>query len=129
MRFRKRTRARLLRIGLGATLGAAVATACVNALVGWVSGGGPWLLDPRHFSDKAQALAAYARHRPSCMLTAEQDPLAAVPRAAARNGIDPDLLTALVRVESGGRAHRISPAGASVAPCAPSGGTGGVLRV
>jgi|ERR1700686_189904 hypothetical protein len=129
MRFRKRTRARLLRIGLGATLGAAVATACVNALVGWVSGGGPWLLDPRHFSDKAQALAAYARHRPGCMLTAEQDPLAAVPRAAARNGIDPDLLTALVRVESGGRAHRISPAGASVAPCAPSGGTGGVLRV
>src|ERR1700694_4143447 len=100
MRFRKRTRARLLRIGLGALLGAAAIIACVNALVGWVSGGGPALLDPRHFTAKTQALAAYARHPPRCMLTSEQDPLAAVPRAAARNGVDPQLLTALIRVES-----------------------------
>lgn len=116
MRLRTRTRARLLRIGIGAALASAAATACVNALVGWVSGAGPWLLDPRHFSDKAEALGAYARHRPGCMILSEQDPIAAVPRAAALHGVDPDLLEAVVRVESGGRAHRISRTGA----CGPA---------
>lgn len=104
---------RQLRRGVAlAALALCAVTAAVNGAVRWVSGGGPWLLDPRHLGAKAAALGAYARHRPLCLLLQEGEPIAAVPAAAARHGVDPDLLEALVRVESSGQAHRISPAGA-----------------
>lgn len=108
----RRTQRRLRRVLAVAALAACAVTSAVNGSVRWVSGSGPWLLDPRHLGDKAAALGAYARHRPLCLLLHEGDPIAAVPAAAARHGVDPDLLEALVRVESSGQAHRISPAGA-----------------
>jgi soluble lytic murein transglycosylase-like protein len=116
MKLKKRTRARLRRAALIATTVFAGVTMAVNALVRFVSGTGPWLLDPRHLQDKALALLAYARHRPVCLLVSERDPISQVPRAAARHGVDPDLLEAMVLVESGGHAHRISPTGA----CGPA---------
>lgn len=111
-RLGKREQRRLRRAVAAAALAACAVTSAVNGAVRWVSGSGPWLLDPRHLGDKAAALGAYARHRPLCLLLREGDPIAAVPEAAARHGVDPDLLEALVRVESSGLSHRISPAGA-----------------
>jgi soluble lytic murein transglycosylase-like protein len=62
--------------------------------------------------EKARALAAYARHRPTC-LTAGHPELAPLIRAAERRHRLPSgLLAALVEVESNTLPHRISPAGA-----------------
>jgi hypothetical protein len=116
MKLMMRTRARLRRAALFAIAAVAAVTMIVNALIRWVSGSGPSLLDPRHLSDKAQALVAYARHRPLCLVVSERDPISQVPQAAARHGVDPDLLEAMIRVESGGHAHRISRTGA----CGPA---------
>ena len=116
MPMRRRTRTALRRTGLVALLAALVATATVNGLVRWVSGSGPWLLDPRHLGAKAHALVLYARHRPLCLLLSHATPAERVAAAARKSGVDPDLLEAMLRVESGGEAHRISPTGA----CGPA---------
>lgn len=106
-----------MRAGLAAALALSAVTASVNGLVRWVSGSStPWLLDPRHLGAKARALGLYVRHRPMCLLTDEGEPVKYVARAARRHGVDPDLLEAMLRVESGSRAHRISPTGA----CGPA---------
>ncbi len=61
---------------------------------------------------KAEALGAYARHRPACLLSghAPLEPLIA--EAERRHRLPSGLLQALVQVESEARVHRISPAGA-----------------
>jgi soluble lytic murein transglycosylase-like protein len=61
---------------------------------------------------KAHALAAYARHRPTCLLSGHPELPEQVRAAERRHRLPPGLLQALVEVESGARAHRISPAGA-----------------
>jgi soluble lytic murein transglycosylase-like protein len=62
--------------------------------------------------EKARALAAYARHRPTCLLSGHPELPGLVREAERRHRLPPGLLQALVEVESGARAHRISPAGA-----------------
>jgi soluble lytic murein transglycosylase-like protein len=87
--------------------------ASVNGLVRWLSGDGPWLLDPRHLAGKTEALLAYARHRPRCLLLEDDGDVQRLARdAAIHAGLEPELFQALVAVESSGRAHRISPTGA-----------------
>ena len=105
--------ANLRRAGLAALLGCALAVALINGALRWVSGGaGPHLLDPRWLGPKTLALAAYARHRPACFVLGEESALSCVPAAARESGVEPELLEALVRTESGGRAHCISERGA-----------------
>jgi hypothetical protein len=69
-------------------------------------------LSPFFLKEKLSALASYAAHRPFCFFRAhpEMDPLIA--EAGARQRLPRGLLAAVVQVESGGRPHRISRAGA-----------------
>jgi hypothetical protein len=69
-------------------------------------------LSPFYLRYKLSALAAYAWHRPHCVFVddAPMEPLLA--RAELRHRLPCGLLGAIVQVESGGRPHRISSAGA-----------------
>ena len=106
-------RSTVRRCALASLLGALIAIALINGLLRWVSGTpGPHLLDPRYLGPKARALAAYARHRPACLVFGEKSAYQCVPEAAGKSHLEPELLEALLRVESGGRAHCISERGA-----------------
>jgi soluble lytic murein transglycosylase-like protein len=61
---------------------------------------------------KAQALGAYARHRPACLLNGHEPLEPLIAEAERRHRLPSGLLQALVQVESEARVHRISPAGA-----------------
>ncbi len=61
---------------------------------------------------KAHALTAYARHRPSCLLEGHPELAPLIRDTERRHRIPTGLLEALVEVESNTRPHRISPAGA-----------------
>jgi len=104
------------RIAFVALAVACAAVATVNGLVVWVSGSGPFLLDPRRLGAKARALRTYARHRGGCLIWKDADVVETARKAARRHRVDPDLFAALVEVESGSVAHRISHAGA----CGPA---------
>lgn len=97
-------------------LAGAAALSCVIALNLAVAFFGETLVNPLSpFFLKARALALgrYALHRPLCALRGGHDDLSPVVVAAAqRHGLDRWLLAALVQVESGTKAHRISPNGA-----------------
>src|SRR4051794_2251051 len=69
-------------------------------------------LSPFFLREKIQALACYALHRPRCLLS-DHPPLDdLIARAESRHRVPRGLLAAVVRVESDGRVHRISPCGA-----------------
>jgi soluble lytic murein transglycosylase-like protein len=77
--------------------------------------GSSWVnpLSVSSLSLKAAALGRYADHRSRCLgRGAHRELEAAIREAATKHGLDPRLLGALVEVESGRRAHRISGAGA-----------------
>ncbi len=61
---------------------------------------------------KAHALAAYARHRPACLLDGHPKLEPLIRDTERRHRLPPGLLEALVEVESNTQPHRISPAGA-----------------
>ncbi|WNG61065.1 lytic transglycosylase domain-containing protein [Archangium gephyra] len=61
---------------------------------------------------KAHALVAYARHRPSCLIEGHPELTPLIRDTERRHRIPTGLLEALVEVESNTRPHRISPAGA-----------------
>jgi soluble lytic murein transglycosylase-like protein len=85
----------------------------VNLTVAWVGECAPFPLSPFHLRYKVQALWTYARHRPRCLFVDDVSlttPLLA--RAERRYHLPCGLLGAIVQVESGGKAHRISSAGA-----------------
>lgn len=63
-------------------------------------------------SQKGQALAAYARHRPQCLLDGHPELAPLLRDTGRRHHLPPGLLEAVVEVESNTQAHRISPAGA-----------------
>jgi soluble lytic murein transglycosylase-like protein len=69
-------------------------------------------LSPYFLKEKLSALGSYAAHRPFCLLFdhPEIDPIVA--KSETRNRLPRGLLAAVVQVESGGRPHRISSAGA-----------------
>ncbi|WP_434383616.1 lytic transglycosylase domain-containing protein [Melittangium boletus] len=62
--------------------------------------------------EKAHALSAYARHRPSCVLDGHPELEPLIRDTERRHRLPPGLLRALVQVESNTQPHRISPAGA-----------------
>jgi hypothetical protein len=84
----------------------------INLLVAFCGSTVIFPLSPRHLGDKLSALGRYAVHRPRCF--EDSHPLLGpvISRVEARHRIPAGLLAALVQVESAGRPHRISPAGA-----------------
>jgi soluble lytic murein transglycosylase-like protein len=85
----------------------------INGAVAFFGNSPVFPLSPLCLPAKWAALKLYARHRPSCLLRlghGELAPIAA--RAERRHGLPRGLMEAVVEVESGSRAHRISYAGA-----------------
>ena len=85
---------------------------CINLLVAFCGSTVIFPLSPRHLGDKLSALGRYAAHRPRCFEDSHPALGPVVARVEARHRIPAGLLAALVQVESAGRPHRISPAGA-----------------
>ena len=69
-------------------------------------------LSPFFLRQKLAALAAYAWHRPRCLLSGHPPLGPLVVRAEQRHRLPCGLLGAVVQIESGGQVHRISSAGA-----------------
>jgi soluble lytic murein transglycosylase-like protein len=69
-------------------------------------------LSPFFLRNKALALGTYAWHRPSCLFRGHEPLDKPVAQAEAKYRLPRGLLAALVEVESNGRVHRISSAGA-----------------
>jgi soluble lytic murein transglycosylase-like protein len=69
-------------------------------------------LSPFFLRNKLTALGRYALHRPICVFTGHPPMEDLVARAEAKHRLPRGLLAAVVQVESGGRVHRISSAGA-----------------
>jgi len=69
-------------------------------------------LSPFFLRDKLAALGHYAWHRPGCLFRGHAAVDAEVARVERRRRLPRGLLAALIEVESNGRVHRISRAGA-----------------
>lgn len=69
-------------------------------------------VSPFFVQEKWSALKLYAHHRPTCLLTGHADLLSIARDAERRHGLPAGLMQAVVQVESGAQAHRISFAGA-----------------
>ena len=85
-------------------------------------------LSPYFLKEKWHALGAYAKHRPLCLLTGHDDLSELATAAEKKHGLPRGLMNAIVSVESGGRAHRISFAGA-MGPAQLMPGTAALLGV
>ena len=84
----------------------------VNGALNAIGGANVFLLSPFHFHARVSALGRYALHRPRCAFRTHPPLGPVIAAAERRNGLPPGLLDALVEVESGGRPHSISGAGA-----------------
>ena len=69
-------------------------------------------LSPFFLRNKVTALGRYALHRPVCLFRGHASIDEAVARAETKQKLPRGLLAAIVQVESNGRVHRISSAGA-----------------
>lgn len=69
-------------------------------------------LSPFFLREKVLALTTYAAHRPLCLAFPHPEMAPLVAQAEARHRLPRGLLAAVVQVESGGKPHRISRAGA-----------------
>ncbi len=95
-----------------AALLAGVTVALVNGTLDALGGADVFLLSPLHLRARVRALGLYALHRPHCAFRAHPPLTPLVSAAERRHGLPPGLLEALVEVESGGRVHAMSGAGA-----------------
>jgi soluble lytic murein transglycosylase-like protein len=108
--FSPKTRRRVL-------VAAAVATALapiwtLNTAVAFFGNSIVFPLSPFFLKQKLSALGSYAAHRPWCLLRDHPDMQPLIARATERQRLPKGLLAAVVYIESGGRPHRISWAGA-----------------
>lgn len=102
-----------LRRALGrAALLAGAAVGLVNGAVNFVGGANVFPLSPLHLRSRVRALGLYALHRPHCAFRAHPALTPLVVAAERRHGLPQGLLESVVEVESGGRPHAISGAGA-----------------
>lgn len=100
----------------------------LNTSVAFFGSSAVFPLSPFFVKEKWHALTAYAKHRPLCLLTGHSDLGALADAAEKRHRLPPGLMRAIVSVESGGRAHRISFAGA-MGPAQLMPGTAALLGV
>jgi soluble lytic murein transglycosylase-like protein len=70
-------------------------------------------LSPFFLEEKLDSLNAYAKHRAVCLFKGHPDLRAVALEAERRHRLPPGLMVAVLRVESEGRPHRISRAGAA----------------
>ncbi|MCP3104366.1 transglycosylase SLT domain-containing protein [Myxococcus sp. K15C18031901] len=84
----------------------------LNAAVSWLGDTHVAPLSLNFMEMKVNALRSYAAHRTSCLLDGHEELEPLIDAAERRHRLPPGLLHALVQVESEGRVHRISPAGA-----------------
>jgi soluble lytic murein transglycosylase-like protein len=98
----------------GATLAAMVVTPIViiNFAVAYFGQTVVFPLSPFFLREKVAALMSYATHRPLCALVGHPETDQLVAAAEVREKLPRGLLAAVIQTESGGRPHRISPAGA-----------------
>jgi len=85
-------------------------------------------LSPFFLGNKLRALGKYASHRPFCLFSGHPGVEGIVARLEKKHRLPKGLLGAIVMVESRGRPHRISPAGA-MGPGQLTPGTARLLRV
>ncbi|HSP20184.1 MAG TPA: lytic transglycosylase domain-containing protein, partial [Myxococcaceae bacterium] len=102
----------LRRALLRVALFAGVLVALVNGALDLVGGANVFLLSPLHLRSRVRALGLYALHRPRCAFRAHPPLTPLLIAAERRHGLPQGLLEAVVAVESGGRPHAISGAGA-----------------
>lgn len=95
-----------------AALLAGVVLAMVNGTLNAVGGADVFLLSPFHLQARVRALGRYVLHRSHCAFRAHPPLAPLISAAERRHGLPAGLLAALVEVESGGRPHSISGAGA-----------------
>ena len=100
----------------------------INGAVAFFGSSVVFPLSPFFLGPKVQALSTYAKHRPLCVLTGHGDLEALAASAERRHGLPRGLMWAIVQTESGGRAHRISFAGA-MGPAQLMPGTAALLGV
>lgn len=95
-------------------LGLCVLTPLVllNLAVGFFGDSAVPPLSLSFLEQKLDALGAYARHRPACLLSGHEPLEPLITQAERRHHLPPGLLQALVQVESETHPHRISAAGA-----------------
>ena len=93
-------------------LGALVPLVLLNLAVAFFGDTSVSPLSLSFLEQKAHALAAYARHRPSCLLEGHPELEPLIRDTERRHRLPTGLLEALVEVESNTQPHRISPAGA-----------------
>ncbi|SRR5450759_219688 len=94
------------------TLLALAPLALFNLTVAFFGNSVVFPLSPFFLRNKALALAHYAWHRPHCLFQGHEPLGKHVARAEAKHHLPRGLLAALIEVESNGRVHRISSAGA-----------------
>jgi Transglycosylase SLT domain len=84
----------------------------INLAVSWVGRSAVFPLSPFYLGYKLEALGAYAKHRPGCLFSDDAEIAPLLAAAEQRHQLPCGLLGAIVHVESGGKPHRISSAGA-----------------
>lgn len=84
----------------------------LNLTVAWIGETVVFPLSPLFLPEKVQALSAYFAHRPRCLMKGHPPLDREIARATKRHRLPKGLLAAVVQVESEGRPHRISAAGA-----------------
>ncbi len=100
----------------------------INGAVGFFGSSVVFPFSPFYLGDKLAALRLYALHRPTCLLSGHTDFDVLIKSAERKHGLPAGLMQAIVEVESGARAHRISYAGA-VGPAQLMPGTAALLGV
>jgi soluble lytic murein transglycosylase-like protein len=100
----------------------------LNLAVSFFGGSAVSPLSLSFLEQKLDALQAYARHRPACLISGHEPLEPVITEAEHRYRLPAGLLHALVEVESETRPHRISPAGA-MGPGQLMPGTAQMLRV
>jgi soluble lytic murein transglycosylase-like protein len=110
LRLNTRHRTRVLALVLVVLVTAPVAA--INLAVAFFGNSVVFPLSPFFLGQKVSALGTYAAHRPLCLFTGHPEIAPLITRAESRNRLPRGLLAAIVQVESAGKPHRISSAGA-----------------
>jgi hypothetical protein len=123
-----RRRFKKLPVWLRAAVALAMPLVLLNGAVAFF--GSTWVfpLSPYFLKEKLHALLQYAKHRPMCLGVGHEEVWELTAAAERKYGLPPGLMRAVVVVESKGKPHRISAAGA-MGPAQLMPGTAALLGV